>query len=180
MSINMENTYTYTARSADRPERMLTFTLYDHSLSVGVGGPMAQIGRALPYEQGGPGMPPKGNWEQWLPWLKSMAASMIQRRSRPFSVVDVDALTQDGDLRVTVWVRALGLRLGGIRLLVRNVDNPEATRGFIKELNARKASAVPSGRFPGLLDYWLSWLLAGVLTSLLMFGGVRRIIRRRE
>jgi hypothetical protein len=35
----LENTYTYTARSADHPERVVTFTLYDHSMSVELGAP---------------------------------------------------------------------------------------------------------------------------------------------
>jgi len=65
---------------------------------------------------------PEGKWQQWSPWLKSMVVSMIQRHARPTSVADVDALSPDGDLRVTVWVRLLGLRVGAIRLLVRKVD----------------------------------------------------------
>ena len=43
----MENTYTYTARSVDNPEQVVTFTLQDHQMSVGLGAPLEQIESVL-------------------------------------------------------------------------------------------------------------------------------------
>jgi hypothetical protein len=43
----MENTFTYTARSAYAPEKVVTFTLYDNSMSVELGVPLEHLERAL-------------------------------------------------------------------------------------------------------------------------------------
>ena len=45
-----QNTYTYTARSVENPEHSVTFTLFDHRLSVGTGAPMEQMTRVFEQE----------------------------------------------------------------------------------------------------------------------------------
>jgi hypothetical protein len=47
------------------------------------------------------------------------------------------------------------------------VDNPDATDAFVKELRKRKATATSAEALPGLLDYWASWLATGLM---LMIG----------
>ena len=39
----MESTYTYTARNAEDIREVVTFTLYDHHMSVGLGAPIENI-----------------------------------------------------------------------------------------------------------------------------------------
>jgi len=51
----MENTYTYTARSIEDPEQVVTFTLQDHRMSVGLGAPLEQI-ETVPDGSGGPSL----------------------------------------------------------------------------------------------------------------------------
>ena len=43
----MAETYTYTARSAENPERVVTFTLRGRRMSVGVGAPLEQVEQAI-------------------------------------------------------------------------------------------------------------------------------------
>jgi hypothetical protein len=153
--MTMENTYTYTARSADNPEKVVTFTCYDHSLVVDVGVPIEQIERALQARQAGE--------EEYRaqPWLKPMAISAIERGTRPFNVADVYAGADDGGLSVTAWVRAGGLRLAPVIFNMETVDNPQAAEAFVEELEKRRASVDRPSRFPGVLDYWVSWFVSG-------------------
>lgn len=167
----LENTYTYTARSADNPEQVVTFTLHDHSLSVGVGVPLEHVERALGPEEG------EGEAEaehHIQPWLKPMAVSLIERGTRPFNVADVNARAEDEWLHVRAWFRAGGLRLAPITLIAGRVDNPEAARAFVQELNERKAPAAGLARVLGILDYWATWFLAGFLLVFLLESWRRR------
>lgn len=159
----MENTYTYIARSADDPTQVVTFTLHDHRLSVGLGAPLEHVERAVrsataETEEGFP----------VRPWLKPMAISLIERGTRPFDVADVDARAEDEWLLVRAWFRTGGLRLMPITLLRGPVDNPEAAQAFVAELDRRKSSLGGLTRFLGMLDYWVTWLLAGVLMVVLL------------
>jgi hypothetical protein len=166
----LENTYTYTARSADDPEQVVTFTIHDHRLSVGVGVPLEHVERALGSEDEG-----EAESEHRIqPWLKPMAVSLIERGIRPFNVADVDARAEDEWLHVRAWFRVGGLRLAPITLIAGRVDNPEAARAFVQELNERKAPAAGLARFLGLLDYWVTWFLAGSLLVILLESWRRR------
>jgi hypothetical protein len=44
-------------------------------------------------------------------------------------------------------------------------------------LNERKKSVKKRGRFPGLLDYWATWIVAGFSVVILSWQIVRRISR---
>ena len=157
----MKDTYTYTARSADDPDEVATFTLHDHSLSVELGGALlAQVERVF--------QPEEAEGETRLPpWFRPALTALIQRLLRPFSVADVTASVKEDGLWVMAWVRAGGLRLAPITVGWRTVDNPDAAQAFVKELNKRKVSAAHPGRFPGPLDYWGSWVLMGFLVLIL-------------
>ena len=152
----MENTYTYTARSADNPEQVVTFTFYDRNLLVDVGVPVEHVERALEARQA------EGEAEYHVqPWLKPMAISAIERGTHPFDVADVYAGTDNGGLAVTAWVRAGGLRLAPVVFSMEHIDNAAAAEAFVDELERRKASVDRPSRFPGLLDYWASWFVGG-------------------
>jgi hypothetical protein len=172
----LENTYTYTARSADHPEQVVTFTLHNHSLSVGVGAPLEHVERALQARGGETGAEAEtetGSEYRIQPWLKPMAISLIERSTGPFDVGDVNASAEDDWLWVRTWLRAGGLRLAPITLIKGRVDNPHAAHAFVQELHERKAPAAGLARFPGLLDYWATWILAGFL-MVILFENWRR------
>lgn len=166
-----DNTYTYTARSADQPEHVVTFTLHDHSVSVEPGAPLEHVERALQAEKG---ETEAGGESRIQPWLKPMAVSVMERVTRPFSVADVDASAEDGGLQVTQWVRTGGLRLAPIVFVMKRVDNPEAAQAFVEELERRKTFATRPGKFRGPLDYWGGWFLVGFVMTILLWIGLRR------
>jgi hypothetical protein len=158
----MENTYTYIARSADDPARVTTFTLFDHSLSVGLGAPLEQIERALPTED-------EEKAEEQIEsqlWLKPLAVSLLERGVGPFRVADVNAAAKDDWLRVSAWYRAGGLALAPVTLVDGRVDNPQAAQAFVEELDKRKSEVRGPFGLLNVLDYWFTWILAGAL----MFG----------
>ncbi|MFQ5341761.1 MAG: hypothetical protein ACE5F6_09480 [Anaerolineae bacterium] len=157
----MKDTYTYTARSADDPDEVATFTLHDHSLSVELGGALlAQVERLF--------QPDDAEGEKPLPpWLKPALSALIPRLLRPFSVADVTVSVKEDGLWIRAWVRAGGLRLAPMTVEWSKVDNPDAAQAFVKELNKRKVSAAHPGRFPGPLDYWGIWVLMGFLVLIL-------------
>ena len=166
----MAETYTYTARSAENPERVVTFTLRDSRMSVGVGAPLEQIERAVqldreeekPEEGGGT----VSGAERPKLWLRPLAVSLVQRGTRPVHVDDVVAKLTEDWLQVRAWIRAGGLRLIPITLIDGRVDNLVAAQDFVEEVQERKTTAGFS--VFALLDYWGTWLLAGlfVLTML--------------
>jgi hypothetical protein len=155
----MENTYTYTARSAVQPEKIVTFTLHEDELSISVGAPLEQVELAvagITAEEG------EEAPEAQL-WLKPLALSLIERGTGPFNIEDVDAEVEEDRLKVNGWVRLGGLRGGSITLMDGQVDNPDAARAFVEELARRKAE-LASPVLP--LDYWITWI--GVLSSLVI------------
>jgi len=160
----MEKTYTYTARSAVNSAKTVTFTLHDHSMSVELGVPLEQIERALK------SVTEESVDEQEMDlqtWLKPLALALLQQGMRPFHVGDVEAELEGESLRVTAWGRPGGLRLAPFVVAMDRVDNPDAAQAFMNELAERKGSATEPALFPGPLDYWAGWFLAGFSVALL-------------
>lgn len=167
----MADTYTFTARSAYDPKRMAIFTLQDGHLFVDFGGALL--------EQMEPESPAREEGEERLPAiLKPTSGWLLQQLLRPFRVADVYARAEeDGGFKVTAWLRANGLRSVPAILQWKQVDNPEAAHSFVAELNERKKSAETRGRFPGLLDYWATWITAGFALVIFAWQTARRISR---
>jgi hypothetical protein len=166
----MENTYTYTARSAENPERVVTFTLRDHSLYVDVGVPLEHAERALQAR----GAEDDAAAQHVEPWLKPMAVSVMERGLRPFDVGDVYADANNGGLQVTAWVRAGGLRVAPVIFSMAQVDSPQAAQIFAEELEHRRTTVGRPRKLPGLLDYWGSWLVAGFSATVLLAAWLRK------
>ncbi len=171
-----QNTYTYTARSVENPEYSVTFTLFDHRMSVGTGAPMEQMAQAFEHAgaeeevevEGAEGEESSVAAEvkkQSKLWLKPMAISLVERGTKPFHVDDVDADVEGDWLRVRGWVRAGGLRLAPVTLMKGRVDNPDAAQAFVAEVNERKAEAFGP---LALFDYWGVWFVAGFAVVLLL------------
>jgi len=173
----MENTYTYTARSADDPEKVVTFTLYDHHLIVDVGAPIEHVERALQARQA---EEEEEEDYQVQPWLKPVAVSAIERSTRPFNAADVYADTDNGKLSVTAWVRAGRLRLAPVVFNVENVDNLDAAEAFVDELEKRKTSIDRPSPFPGVLDYWASWFAGGFSIAAILAAWLHKKYREAQ
>jgi hypothetical protein len=155
----MENTYTYTARSAVDPHRIVTFTLHGDSMSVGPGAPVEQVERVI---RAGTGEDEEDEIDHRL-WLKPLAISLAERGIRPFRIVDVDVSAEDDWLSVRAWIRTGGLRLAPVPLISGRVDNPEAAHAFATEVARRKQALGRPGALLGWLDYWVTWLLTGAV-----------------
>lgn len=181
----MAKTYTYTARSAENPERVVTFTLRGSRMSVGVGAPLEQMERAISLVRGeeeaaeelAEGELVKGEEvnveldEKAKLWLRPMAVSLIERGTRPLHVDDVMTSAADEWLQVRAWIRTGGLRLFPITLINGPVDNPVAAQDFVEEVHERKTA---TGFSPlGIFDYWATWLVGGI-GALMMLQQWRR------
>jgi hypothetical protein len=173
----MVDTYTYTARSAENPERVVTFTLRDSRMSVGVGAPLEQVERAveLGREEEKPEAEGEGaearETERPKLWLRPLAISLIERGTRPVHVDDVVTNLVDDWLQVRAWIRAGGLRLLPITLIDGRIDNLAAAQDFVEEVRERKTTM--GFNVFALLDYWGTWILAG-LFALIMLQKWRR------
>jgi hypothetical protein len=164
----MENTFTYTARSALAPEKVVTFTLYDKEVSVDLGAPLEHVQRGIEGEQKeaeSEAEEQAGTVSYYA--LKPTVISLLEKGTRPFHVGDVYAMAKGDGLTVTAWVRAKGLRLAPIQFAWDEVDNPGGAEAFADQLRARRQAVSHPGRFSGVMDYWISWLLFGVLLLVL-------------
>jgi hypothetical protein len=163
----MENTYTYTARSASDPEKVVTFTLRGRRMSVESGVPVEQAARLIESATAEEGEEIEGEEQpasEQKPklWLKPMAISLVEQGTRPLRVIDVDArATGAGYLWVRGWIRLGGLRLAPITLLDGAVDNSDAALAFVEELARRKDKYGQGPAFLNVLDYWATWLVLG-------------------
>ena len=170
----MQNTYTYTARSVDNPERVVTFTLHDRQMSIGVGAPLEQIEAAIAKVTGDEDATEA---EEAQLWLKPLAVALVERGTGPFDIADIDAEVEDDVLTIRGWVRVAGLRGGAITLMGGRVDNPVAAQAFVDEVHTRKQELAGTV-LP--FDYWLTWL--GMFTSLVILFVFwrRRAARSRQ
>lgn len=158
----METTYTYIARNVENPGQVVTFTLQNHHLSVGLGAPLEQIESMLERMDIDDTEEDTGQSSREILWLKPLAISLFERGVGPFRLEDVSAESKEEWLRVSAWYRAGGLALVPVTLVDGRVDNPEAAQAFVKELDTRKSDATGVISVFKLLDYWLTWILAGI------------------
>ena len=181
----MAKTYTYTARSAENPDRVVTFTLRDKRMSVGVGAPLEQVEHVIGLARGEEEVPEEVTEDELLEgeevvvspgekpklWLRPMAVSLIERGTRPLHVDDVVTDLEDDRLHVHAWIRTGGLRLVPFTLIDGPVDNPVAAQDFVEEVHERRTAV---GFRPwALFDYWATWL-AGGIGALVMLQQWRR------
>lgn len=166
----MQDTYTFIARSAVDPSRVLTVTLHDHHMTVGSGSTLEEAlqGEIADAEEDVSPI-------QRL-WLRPLALSLLQRGTGPFSVADVFA-TSDGDhFSLKAWFRAGGLRLLPVTLIKGAVDNPDSAQAFVEELRARKSYAELRFGILEIFEYWVTWIMA----VMAVFGFLQLWRRRRS
>ena len=144
-----ESAITYTARSADHPEQVVRFTLRGRRVWIRVG---RRGGAFKAWTRARRNTRAPGQEENSRPWLRPKVVALLNGRIRPFRITDVDASMEDDNLRITVWLRALGMRLAAITMIIEHVEDGGAAQGFVEELRTRKAAVGPSAKFPHSLD----------------------------
>lgn len=152
-----ENTFTYTARSKENPDRLATYTLHNGSVSVKFGEAMLeQVEEAIAAldEDGG---------EAVEKWLRPVATGTAQKLLEPIPVSDFNADLRGEALHTTSWIRAGGLRLAPMALTWTAVDNPDGAEAFVHELKRRQENTETTSTMPGPFDYWLAWMALSVL-----------------
>ena len=156
----MPFTYTYTARSKDNPDRVMTFTIYEDHLKVNLTGLIDQVSKVIEEE---------GREDVIKEFLATQSSSAVfkvfERLSGPVHINDVTPSYDDGHFTLTFWKRLAGFRFAPIVISMGEVDNPEAAEQFIEIFSERQALADSPGLFAGPLDYWATWfaVLIGVI-----------------
>lgn len=157
----MENTYTFTARSSENPQKVATFTLDNGSVQV-------QLGDALIEQATDASLILDRDEDMELQVVaKPFVTGLLQRSMRPLPVTDFEATLDQDRLKTTAWVRQKGLRVAPISVTWNHVDNPDAAASFVKEVEARQQVAASPQTFPSIFDYWLSWMLLATAVVLL-------------
>jgi hypothetical protein len=156
-------TYTYTARSANDPSKVVTFTIYDQWMQVDLTGILDKIRHLASAEE-----KPEAARQIISTQFKPMMTKMLENISAPVHISDVNAYLEAGKLKITLWQRIKGLRLAPILFNMQRIDNQDAAEAFVNELNLRKSRTSHAGRFAGPLDYWLGWIGLIILLVLLL------------
>jgi len=156
----MPFTYTYTARNKDKPNRVMTFTIFEDYLKVNLTGLVDQVSEVVDEEDRQAAVKEFLTTQSGTAFYKAM-----ERLSGPVHINDVSPYYEEGQLKLTFWKRVVGLRFAPIILSMGNVDNPEAAGQFIDTLMDRQNQADTPGIFAGPLDYWATWIamLIGVI-----------------
>lgn len=170
-----ENTFTYTARSANDPNKMAMFTLYNGSVSVELGNViMEQVGEAYDTFRD------EESNNDLKSWIKPAATGSIQKLIKPIPLADFDAEISGDALQTTAWIRAGGLRLAPVMMTWQEVDNPGGAQAFVTELQKRKETIQDERTRPAPLDYWVSWIAIGLMTVLLPVIFIRQWQKRQS
>ena len=163
----MENTYTYTARSAEDPSRMVTFTLRDHRLTVDLTTSAEDLRKALRSSQEDVAA------DETLTWIKTIAGPLHSRGDDSFSLDDIDASVDRDALRIAAWTQSDDEHVQPIIISLDRVDNADAARAFVRELNRRKLSLARRQRLLGVIGQRLYWFLTGFFTATLSLFWLR-------
>jgi hypothetical protein len=160
------NTYTYTARNAYQPEKVLTFTLEGDYLKVSLTGLEDNLSEIVSNAED-----LKGLKVQLAAQSGPAALRVLEGVSGPVHIKDVkvDLSGEDQDhFRITLWKRLAGLRAAPVILDMGEIDNPPAAKRFLEELRSRQESASKIRKFIGILDYWLGWIGVALLAVILI------------
>ena len=150
--VEMQDTYTYTARSADDPDRVVTFTLANGHMMLNLTGVEDRLSDLATAEEKAATVR-----EQMKKQAAPSVMKGLEQLSGPVHVRDVAADLDDEKLTVRAWQRAGGLRLAPMVIGIDHVDNVEAAEAFVQELDSRQDSIPSAGKFTGPLDYWFGW-----------------------
>jgi hypothetical protein len=159
----MHDTYTYTARSAEDPAKIATFTLYNNHMRINLTGIIDQVSDIAQAEE-----KPGEVKEQLAKQAEPAMLKAVEGAAGPVHISDVNADLSEDQLQLTLWQRLGGLRLAPVLFKFKHVDNPDAAEAFVDELEQRKERSSYAGKFFGPLDYWLGWAGLLLLVGFLM------------
>jgi hypothetical protein len=162
-------TYTYTARNAEDPDKVVTFTLDNERLRVNLTDLIDETQRVITSES-----KPRELLHQAKSKVKPALMKAREKVFGPVHVSDVNARLNEERFLVRMWPRIAGLRLAPVQINMGQVDNEDAAEAFVDELEFRKEIKQPAKKFFGPLDYWVGW--AGLLGGLMFVA--RMFIRR--
>jgi len=151
-----QNTYTYTARNAEDPDKVVTFTLFDDRMRINLTGLMDQAQEVVSSNGKSDELKHKAKLQ-----AKPVLLKIKERISGPVHISDVNANLEEEQLQVKLWPRVAGLRLAPVNIDMGQVDNEDAAEAFVNELDERKEIEKDKRKFLGPLDYWIGW--AGLL-----------------
>ena len=157
------NTYTYTARNAEDPDKVVTFTLDDERMRVNLTDLVDETHRVIRSESKS-----KELIRQAKPKVKPVLMKLKERISGPVHISDVDARLNEDKFLVRIWPRVAGLRLAPVGINMGQVDNEYAAEAFVDELESRKESEPAAKKFFGPFDYWFGWAGLMVLAGLFL------------
>jgi len=171
-----EDTFTYTARSIDDPNKMAMFTLHNGSVSVDLGSTlMEQASEAYDATTD------EESDKRLATWIKPAATGALQKLVKPIPLSDFDAEMSGDMLQATAWIRAGGLRLAPVMMTWQAVDNPDGAQAFVNELRERKESIQDEQQtYPDPLDYWASWIIIGLMAIALPILFVKQWRKRQS
>lgn len=167
---DIENTYTYTARSADDPASVVTFTLLNGHMRVNLTDVMEQVAVVAGAQE-----KPEEIKRQLSTQTKPIFTKALENYLGPVHIHDVDAKLKNDRLKVILWQRISGLRLAPVIFKLGKIDNEDAAEAFVDEVNQRKTKTSLGRKFSGPLDYWAGW--AGIL---ILAGGLLRWMVKRN
>lgn len=150
--LERQDTYTYTARSAADPDRVVTFTLSNGHMMLNLTGVMDSLSEVATAEEKAATVK-----EQVKKQVGPSMMKGIEQLSGPLHVRDIAADLKNEKLVVKAWQRAGGLRLAPMVIGIEDVDNVDAAEAFVEELGARQERTASAGKFAGPLDYWFGW-----------------------
>ena len=172
-----ENTLTFTARDIQDPDKMATFTLQNGSVSV-------QLGNTLLKEMVNVSETYQAEEDVNIADLtKATAVGAAQKMLRTLPLQDFDADIDGNTLHATAWIRKGGLRAAPVSMTWQEVDNPDAARAFVQEVEDRKEQLPKVQALPSILDYWVSWLVlgvSGVVAFVIMLQLLKRFMKGEE
>lgn len=167
------NTFTFTAREIENPDKIATFTLQNGDVSVQLGNAMlTQVVDTLESES-----EQSEEDANLVDLTKASALGTVQKVLHSIPVYDFDVDLEDQKLHTTAWIRTGGLRAVPMSVTWDEVDNPEAARAFVREVNERKKAAPQVNKMPSILDYWAGWLVVGV-SGLVFLVTILRLLKR--
>jgi hypothetical protein len=154
-------TYTYTARNADDPDKVVTFTLDEERLRVNLTDLVDETPSVITSES-----KPKELMHLIKSKVKPVSMKFKERVFGPVHISDVDAKLKEDKFLVRMWPRLAGLRLAPVKIDMGQVDNEDAAEAFVGELEQRKETGPAAKKFVGPLDYWFGWAGLMLLTGL--------------
>ena len=167
-------TYTYTARSTEDTDKVVTLTIIDDKLQIDLTGLFNKVSDIASGEDRVDLL-----GEVQSTQSEAVILKVIEKITEPIHLKDITAFYEDDNFNLIFWKRVGGLRLAPIVVSMGEVDNPEVALAFIDTVEEQQALLEKPGMFCGPFDYWFTWGLM-VLGALILIRWPRKKQQQRE